>query len=329
MSASTQLPRVPREQAMQFLIGSDLEPVLSVKPGDSFLVETEDALAGRIRAPERLPIPDHVPELAASPPELNPCAGPIYVEGTRKGDLLAVTIERIEVDEQGVTCFVPGVGPLNDSFRWPDCRGPFTRILRHEPGPSGTTQDGRVVMSDRASWNLEPFIGTIGTAPDRETEATLVGQGAWGGNMDCRDIRQGNTLYLNCYHDGGLLFVGDVHGSQADTEFYGIADETRALVTLRCDVIPNKAIPSPRIDKPDSVVCLYSYRPLDDAVRTAMMHLFELMTLEYGVPPEEAYMHLCVNPDVRINVYQMIPVHRIQYTVGAEIARRHLDAYVE
>jgi hypothetical protein len=25
----------------------------------------------------------------------------------------------------------------------------------------------------------------------------------------------------------------------------------------------------------------------------------------------------------------MIPVHRIQYTVGAEIARRHLDAYVE
>jgi hypothetical protein len=30
-------------------------------------------------------------------------------------------------------------------------------------------------MSDRASWNLEPFIGTIGTAPDREAEATLVG----------------------------------------------------------------------------------------------------------------------------------------------------------
>lgn len=54
MSASSQLPRIPREQAMQFLIGSDLEPVLSVKPGDSFLVETEDALAGRIRAPERL-----------------------------------------------------------------------------------------------------------------------------------------------------------------------------------------------------------------------------------------------------------------------------------
>jgi acetamidase/formamidase len=38
---------------MQFLIGSDLEPVLSVNPGDSFQVETEDALAGRIRTPDR------------------------------------------------------------------------------------------------------------------------------------------------------------------------------------------------------------------------------------------------------------------------------------
>lgn len=327
MAASEQLQRVSREQAMQFLIGSSFRAVLTVRPGESFVVETEDALAGRIRDREHLPIPDHVPELLASPPELNPCAGPIHVEGARRGDLLAVTIERIEVDEQGVTCFVPGVGPLNDSHRWQQCRGPFTHIIRHEPGPSGTRHDGRAVMSDRASWKLEPFIGTIGTAPDRETEASLVGQGAWGGNMDCRDIREGNTLHLNCYHDGGLLFVGDVHGSQADTEFYGIADETRAQVTLRCDVIPGKTIPSPRIEKPESIICLYSYRPLDDAVRTAMMHLFELMTSEYGVPPEEAYMHLCINPDVRINVYQMIPVHRIQYTVGAEIARRHLEAY--
>ena len=63
-----------------------------------------------------------------------------------------------------------------------------------------------------------------------------MGQGSWGGNMDCREIREGSTIYLNCYHDGGLLFVGDVHGSQADTEFYGIADETRAEVTLSCEV---------------------------------------------------------------------------------------------
>lgn len=327
MGGSHEPQRVPRERAMQFEIGSHIEPILNVKQGETFIVETEDALAGQIRDPERLPIPEHVPQLMASPPELNPCAGPIYVEGARRGDLLAVTIKRIDVDDQGVTCFVPGVGPLNDSFRWQECRGPFTRIIRHEAGPSGTTRDGRAVMSERASWDLQPFIGTIGNAPDRETEATLVGQGAWGGNMDCRDICEGVTVYLNCYHDGGLLFLGDVHGSQADTEFYGIADETRAEITLECAVVEERTIPSPRIEKSDSIVCLYSYRPLEDAVRAAMMHLFELMVHEYLVPPQEAYMHLCVNPDVRVNVYQMIPVHRIQYTVGAEIPTRHLETY--
>ena len=57
------------------------------------------------------------------PPELNPCAGPIVVEGARRGDLLAVRIERIEVADQGVTCFVPGVGPLHDSYRSSEYQG--------------------------------------------------------------------------------------------------------------------------------------------------------------------------------------------------------------
>jgi hypothetical protein len=35
-------------------------------------------------------------------------------------------------------------------------------------------------------------------------------------------------------------------------------------------------------------------------------------------------MHLCINPDVRVNVYQMIPVLRIAYTVGAEIPKKYL-----
>jgi amidase len=328
VSQSTEaLQRILRDQAMSFLVGHDQPPILTVQPAESFVIETEDALAGRIRSADRLPISEHVPELLASPPELNPCAGPIYVEGARRGDVLAVRIEKIEVDEQGVTCFVPGVGPLSDSYRWQECHGPFTHIIRHEAGPSGTTRDGRATLNERMSWDLRPFIGTIGTSPDRETEATLVGQGAWGGNMDCRDICEGSILYLNCYHDGGLLFVGDAHGSQADTEFYGIADETRAEVTLSCEIIQDKRLPSPRIEKPESIVCLYSYRPLDDAVRTAMMHLFEMMVLDYGVPPKEAYMHLCINPEVRVNVYQMIPVHRIQYTVGAEMPKRHLQMY--
>ncbi len=318
------LQRIPRAKAMEFLFDNDLPPILRVKPGESFEVETEDALAGFIRSKDRLPIPEHVPNLLISPPELNPVAGPIYVEGAQPGDLLAVTIEKIVVDEQGVTCFVPGIGPLNDSKKWSECNGPFTHIIKHLPGPSGTTQDGKGVFSDKITWDLKPFIGTIGVAPQREVESSLLTQGAWGGNMDVRDMKEGTTLYVNCYNDGALFFVGDVHGSQADTEFYGIADETRAVLTLRCDVIKHKPIPNPRLENADSIIALCSYRPLEDAVRTAMLNLMEWMVSDYGVDPKEAYMHLCINPDVRVNVYQMIPVLRIAYTVGAEIPKKYL-----
>ena len=198
-------------------------------------------------------------------PSGNPVAGPIFVESAKKGDVLAVTIENIVVDEQGVSCIEPGLGPLQDSKRWSECSGPYTRIIRHLRGASGTTRDGIAVFSDKLSWKLEPMIGTIGVAPELDVGPSVSTQGPWGGNIDCRDIKEGATLYINCYNDGGLLFVGDVHASQADTEFTGVADETRAELTLRCDVVKNKRIRNPRIENADSIITLCSFRPLEDA----------------------------------------------------------------
>ncbi len=318
------LQRIPRADSMKYLFNHGLSPILRVEPGESFVVETEDALSGNIRTEDRLPVPVDVPNLLISPPELNPVAGPIYVEGAQKGDLLTVTIEKIVVDEQGVTCFVPGVGPLHDSKKWSECNGPFTHIIKHLPGPSGTTRDGKGVFSDKVTWDLKPFIGTIGVAPQREVESSLLSQGPWGGNMDVRDMKEGTTLYVNCYNDGALFYVGDVHASQADTEFYGIADETRAELTLRCGLIKNKTIPNPRLEMADSIVSLCSSRPMDDAIQTAMLDLMDWMVTDYGIDPKEAYMHLCINPDVRVNVYQMIKFLRIGFTAGAEIPKKYL-----
>ena len=41
--------RIPRDEAMGYLFRNDLSPILRVKPGESFVVETEDALSGNIR----------------------------------------------------------------------------------------------------------------------------------------------------------------------------------------------------------------------------------------------------------------------------------------
>jgi len=316
------IQRISRDKAKQFMFDRNIPPILQVKRGESFVIETEDGYEGLIRTSDRLPIPEHIPRMHSAGLWGNPVAGPIYVQGAKKGDVLAMTIEKIIVDDQGATCFEPGFGALHDSKRWSDCSGPYTRIIKHLPGPSGTMRDGKGVFSDKVSWNLRPFIGTVGVAPELEVEPSVVTQGAWGGNIDCRDIKEGTTLYLNCYNDGGLLFVGDAHASQADTEFSGAADETRAEITLRCEVVKNKHISNPRLEKSDSIIAVCSSRPLEDAVTTAMLDMMEWMVTDYGLDQKDAYLHLTIDPDVRVHVYQMVP--KLSYTAGVEIPKSHL-----
>ena len=318
------MQRIPRDRAMEYEFDHRHPPKLRVRQGESFAVETEDAGSGLIRSADIAPYLNDLSTRKFDPPKSNPIGGPVYVEGAERGDLLEVTIESIIVDEQGFTNFRPGVGPLNDSHRWQAVHGPFVHIIKHLPGPSGTTRDGKGVFNDKITWDLQPFIGTIGVAPDREVETSAVGQGPWGGNLDVRDMKEGTKCYLNCYHEGALLYVGDVHGSQGDTEFYGTADETRAELILSCRVIKNKRVPFVRLEKEDTIVSLYSFRPLENAVESAIVNLMEWMVSEYGVPEKEAYMHTCINPEFRVNIYQMVRLGRIQYTVGAEIPKRYL-----
>ena len=92
-------------------------------------------------------------------------------------------------------------------------------------------------MYGKYKWDLDPYIGTLTLAPEREVESFMLIRGPYGGNLDVRDVRQGSTVYLNSYHEGGLLYAGDCHASQVDTEYHGLADECRAEYVLSCELI--------------------------------------------------------------------------------------------
>ena len=141
---------------------------------------------------------------------VNPVAGPIFVEGLKAGDLLVLEIEDIIPSERGWTGFVPDFGNLAGNAAFPELQQPYARITRHSPGPSGTTSDGTGAfnVNREVTYPLRPFLGTIVTAPERGIENTLVSQGLWGGNIDCRDVKKGNKVMLNAYHDGGSSFSG-------------------------------------------------------------------------------------------------------------------------
>jgi acetamidase/formamidase len=319
------MQRIVREQARKFAFDGRDEPLLRVRPGESFEVETWDASSGYFKTPQDLAIPARRPGFDRNPPHANPIAGPIYLEGAERGDTLVVTIENITVADYSWIAIGPRRGPLGESTRWPELSGQYTtKIFRHTPGPSGTTRDGTLHFSERLSWPITPFIGTLGVAPDREVTTSIDGQGDWGGNLDIRDVAAGNRVLLPSYHAGGLFYLGDVHASQGDTEFTGTAAETQATVRLKLDVVKGRRVPWLRIEKPQSIVSVNAFRPLEVAVETATVNLMDWLVTDHGFTPTDAYCLVSTCPDFRINVYQMCKLGKLNYVAGAEIPKRYL-----
>jgi acetamidase/formamidase len=132
---------------------------------------------------------------------------------------------------------------------------------------------------------------------------------------------------LPIFHPGALFYLGDVHASQGDTEFTGTAAETQATVRLKLDVLKGKRIPWMRIEKPDSLVAVHAYRPLEVAVETATIYLMEWLIGEHGLSPTDAYCLVSTCPDFRIHVYQMCKLGKLNYVAGAEIPRRYIPGF--
>ena len=319
------MQRIPRDLARKFAFDWRDEPLLRVKPGETFEVETWDSASGYFRTPEDKAIPAKRPGFDRSPPLANPIGGPVFVEGAERGDTLVVTIEQIRVESYSWIAVGPRRGPLGESARYPDCSGEYTtKIFRHTLGPSGTTVDGTLHFSERISWPITPFVGTLGVCPDREVATSLDGQGDWGGNLDIRDAAPGNRILVPVYHAGALFYLGDVHASQGDTEFTSTAAETQSTVRLKLDVIKGQRVPWLRIEKPESLVSVYAYRPLEVAVETATVNLIDWLVSDYGFKAVDAYCLVSTCPEFRINVYQMCRIGKLSYVAGAEIPTRYV-----
>jgi amidase len=319
------MQRISRDQARKYAFDWRDEPLLRAQLGEAIEIETYDASTGYFKTPADKAVPAKRPGFDRSPPLANPIAGPIVIEGVEKGDVLVVVLEEIVVDDYSWIAIGPRRGPAGELTRWPELSGDYTtKIFRHTKGPSGTTRDGTLHFSDKISWPITPFIGTLGVAPDREVCTSLDGQGDWGGNLDIRDVCPGHRILLPVHHPGGLFYLGDVHASQGDTEFTGTAAETKATVRLHFEVVKSKRIPGLRIEKPASLIAVHANRPLEVAVETATFQLMDWLIADYGFTPTDAYCLVSTCPDFRINVYQMCKIGKLSYVAGAEIPRKYL-----
>lgn len=107
--------------------------------------------------------------------------------------------------------------------------------------------------------------------------------------MDAPDIKEGTTVYLPIFHEGALVYFGDVHAAQGDGELCGSGLETTAAVTLQFDLIKGQRIAWPRAEDSENIMVIGSGRPLIDAYRIAHVELIEWLVKSYGFEKMEAY----------------------------------------
>ncbi len=240
--------------------------------------------------------------------------GPVYVEGAEPGDVLEVEILSIETRvawginntsaRGGVFSMdYPGAHPDDPALDIP----PGTRhVIR-----TGDV-DGREVafMSDDIQVPLAPFMGILAVAPDPvvgQPGVTVPGvqgsrpPGAFGGNLDVKDLKAGTTVYLPVFHEGALFYTGDPHGAQGDGEVSGTAIEQSLSGVFRFAVHKDRTIAAPRAEDDEYYMIMGIDLDLDRAARHATWEVVNFLGEEKGLSPADALSLASIAVDFRVS----------------------------
>lgn len=282
-----------------FVFDKDIPPQLRVGQEDTIVLDTEDADNSLITKPEDI-FADFTTlyDMAGG---TNPLTGPIYVEGAKPGDCLAV--EPAPWRKAGYTALYANLGALqNNRGSLQEPLEPRTKICAIEDGfIHFARQNGGKTLRIP----LAPFVGTIGVAPREERcSAGKIGQD-FCGNVDLPDFRAGSTVILPVNVEGALLSLGDVHACQGDGEITGCALECQARVTIRVRSVAAREVhyghwPQWRDERCIGVVVPLGYANYTEAMQLGYTELVRIMARCYGFDELDAYQLLNLVGEMRV-----------------------------
>jgi acetamidase/formamidase len=214
---------------------SDVTPAARITSGDRLTVRTLDA-SGHLEPWRRL----GQDRRQMFPSGRGHClAGPIEVADAEPGQYLAVGVTGLRPADWGYT-----IAGIHD-----DVLNRRIGTTGSEPGFLSWEIDA-VAGTARNQYGFRvptaPFLGVVGTAPAEPGEhSTIPPRTRAGGNIDCRELTAGSTLYLPVNVPGAYLFIGDGHAAQGDGEVGGTAIEcgmTTELTVAVVDDVPVDAV---------------------------------------------------------------------------------------
>jgi len=279
-----------------------IEPALVVDDGDVVAastldsgwhapVQTEEALrSGEL---ERWPSRD---------PALDPghaLTGPVAVRGAAPGDVLEVRVLDVR----------PGAWALTGA-------GSRETFADRAAGVDGLPREVLV-------WRLDPerrravdqfgdavvvraFPGLVGTCPAVPPGAgprSTVPPRRTGGNVDCRELVAGSSLFLPVEVAGALLSFGDGHAAQGDGEVAGVALECPLeLLELQLVLHPPGSLPGgrPWATTPAGLVVLGTGTSLDEAAADALGGVVDLLVARHALSRQRALALASAAVDLRV-----------------------------
>lgn len=253
-------------------------PAVEVDAGTVVTFETGDDAYRRLAGGER------VEDIGLE--HFNLVTGPVYVRGARPGDALRVDVLDIEID-RAWSVWMPGFGGL----------GGRTSSVRVQ----AVRREGHTLhVSDRVRVPLDPMIGCIGVAPAEGEASTYRPAYPFGGNMDLRELSAGATIYLPVQVEGALLSLGDLHAAMGAGEPTWVALEAAGLASVLVGVEEGLRLSAPRLRRGRSTICVGMGDTLEAAHRQALDQAYDVLTVDLGLSPFEAYAYASARVSMRL-----------------------------
>lgn len=279
----------PAPDTVTDVFSRELPPVLTIDPGDTVVVRTLDAAGYLARQTD----PTQPPDRLIDPSRGHCLAGPIAVRGAAPGMMLAVTLLSLRPGEWGWTAAAALDNPLNRRLCVLD-DGP-TRLLWDVDADKGTAMNNLGLTVD-----LAPFLGVVGLPPDEPGEHSTIPPRPSGGNIDCRELVAGTTLYLPVTVPDALLCVGDGHGAQGDGEVSGTAVECGMTTELTVALAQDTPLSTVHAVTPSARITFGFSDDLNEAMMQALDAMLGWLQVLFDVDKPTALALASPTVDLRV-----------------------------
>ncbi len=274
---------------------STYQPILKVRSGDTLETQTPDIEWGYSAAEgeERVIYSSREQEEKLG----HPLIGPIEIEGARPGMVLEVRI-----DEN-----IPGWYGRNWAGGTPAWQNEKLGIANSERLQvdwelNREQMTGKCAMAGTEfSVALSPFLGLIGLAPGAPGTHRTAPPYRTGGNIDCKELVKGSSLFLPIEVDGAMLSFGDGHALQGDGENSGTAIECPMdHVALTVVLHEEMTLRMPKAKTPAGWVTFGFDEDLNEAAATALDEMIGLIQDFHSVSKTQATALASVAVDLHI-----------------------------